>query len=441
MIVSENTVIPSTIVDTVLEKYQINDLGRATIREIVGIVNDIEEASGQSFIRMEMGVPGLPPSEIGTEAEIAALKRGVASKYPMLDGLKELKQESSRFVKAFMDLDISPEACVPTVGSMQGSYANFLVCGHLDPNKDTVLFIDPGFPVQKQQLMVLGYKYETFDVYEYRGQNLEEKLERYLEKGNIAALVYSNPNNPSWICFHEDELEIIGRLSTRYDTVVIEDLAYFAMDFRTDLSKPFEPPYQPSVGHYTSNYVLLISSSKAFSYAGQRTGMMCISDALYNRFYPNLEKRFGLGKYGNVLVNRVLYSLSSGTCHSAQHALAAMFKAASDGNYHFLDDVREYSERARQMKTLFMEQGFEIIYDTDVDTPIADGFYFTLAFPGMTGGELLKALLYFGVSAISLNNTGSHREGIRACVSQTSRERFGELQQRLKAFQKCYQLK
>jgi hypothetical protein len=52
--------------------------------------------------------------------------------------------------------------------------------------------------------------------------------------------------------------------------VVIEDLAYFGMDFRKDISKPGVPPYQPTIAKYTDNYILLISTSKVFSYAGQR---------------------------------------------------------------------------------------------------------------------------------------------------------------------------
>ena len=43
----------------------------------------------------------------------------------------------------------------------------------------------------------------------------------------------------------------IGELATQYDVIVLEDLAYFAMDFRQELSKPFQAPYQPSVAHYT----------------------------------------------------------------------------------------------------------------------------------------------------------------------------------------------
>ncbi|WP_244825775.1 aminotransferase class I/II-fold pyridoxal phosphate-dependent enzyme [Carboxylicivirga linearis] len=429
-----STPISIELVDKILEKYQLEDLNQATIREIVSVVNDIEEESGEKYIRMEMGVPGLKPSTIGTNAEINALQRGVASKYPMLEGIKELKQAASSFVKAFMNLDISPEGCVPTVGSMQASYANFLVTGQLYPEKDTVLFIDPGFPVQKQQLDVLGYKYESFDVYDFRGEALREKLESYFSTGRIASVIYSNPNNPTWICFTDSELRIIGELATKYDVVIIEDLAYFAMDFRKDLSCPFEEPYQASVGRYTDHYVLLISSSKAFSYAGQRTGLMCVSDKLFHRKYDHLQKRFGLPKYGQVLVSRVLYSLSSGTSHSAQYALAAMLKAASDGKFKFLDEVKEYGIRGGWMKELFLSNGFELIYDRDMNEPLADGFYFTVRYGNMSGGELLKELLYYGISAITLGKTGSKQQGLRACVSQTGKERFAELKERLELF-------
>ncbi len=111
-----------------------------------------------------MGVPGLAPEAIGVDAEIQALKNGVASIYPPLDGLPALKQETSRFIKAFIDVDVSPQGCVPVSGSMQGTFASFLTSGQCDPEKNTVLFIDPGFPVQKNQLVTLGMKHKSFDI-------------------------------------------------------------------------------------------------------------------------------------------------------------------------------------------------------------------------------------------------------------------------------------
>ena len=317
---------------------------------------------------------------------------------------------------------------------MQGTYASFLVCGQCTPEKDTILFIDPGFPVQKQQITVMGYRYESFDVYEYRGEKLRDILEQYLSKGNIAAMIYSNPNNPAWFCLTEEELKIIGDMANKYDTIVIEDLAYFAMDFRQDLSKPFQAPYQPSVAHYTDNYVLLISGSKAFSYAGQRIGVSCISNKLYHRSYPGLTKRYGGGTFGTVFIHRVLYALSSGTSHSAQYALAAMLKAANEGQYNFLDEVKIYGERAHRLKEIFLRHGFHLVYDNDLGDPVADGFYFTIGYPGMTSGELAKELMYYGVSAISLITTGSHQEGLRACTSFIQDHQYAQLEERMAIF-------
>ncbi|MCF6167942.1 pyridoxal phosphate-dependent aminotransferase [Lutibacter sp.] len=439
LIKNKLTPINYDIVKAKISTSGIENIGKSSIRELVSLVNTIEEDSGEKFIRMEMGVPGLAPPEIGTNAEITALKNGVASKYPMIDGIAHLKDEISLFVKNFLNIDVDRKGCIPTVGSMQGGFASFLMIHKLNKKKDTVLFIDPGFPVQKQQLDILEQKYETFDVYNYRGEALKEKLESYLIKGNISSIIYSNPNNPSWICFSEKELKIIAELAIKYNIIVIEDLAYFAMDFRKDYSKPGKPPYQPTVANYTDNWILLISSSKTFSYAGQRVGMMVISDQLFNKKYPQLEDKLGNPLFGYNLIYKVLYSLSSGVTHSAQYGLAAMLNAVNNGTFNFVEQVKEYGRRAKVMKKIFTENGFTIVYDKDEDKPLADGFYFTFSYKNMSGDELLERLLYYGISAISLAITGSeHTEGLRACVSQTKPSQFKDLEFRLKQFHKHY---
>ena len=279
----KNTPVDYQTARKIIDGYGLPDFGKATIREVVAISTQLEQETKTEFIHMEMGVPGLKAAQVGVDAEIKALQDGVASIYPNINGTSDVKAEASRFIKAFIDIDIAPEGCVPVTGSMQGTYASFLVCGQCTPEKDTILFIDPGFPVQKQQITVMGYRYESFDVYEYRGEKLRDILEQYLSKGNIAAMIYSNPNNPAWFCLTEEELKIIGDMANKYDTIVIEDLAYFAMDFRKPLGKPFEAPFQATVARYTDNYILQISGSKAFSYAGQRIGVTAISDKLYHR--------------------------------------------------------------------------------------------------------------------------------------------------------------
>ncbi|NQU32245.1 MAG: pyridoxal phosphate-dependent aminotransferase [Bacteroidetes bacterium] len=424
--------------ETVKDKIKLSGLksvGRASIREIKKLVDNIEKATGERYIRMEMGIPGLPPSKIGVQGQIDALKKGVAAKYPDIHGVQILKDEISRFVKLFMNIDVRDEGCLPTVGSMQGSFAAFLMLGRLFKERDTTLFIDPGFPVHKMQHRVLGLKFDSFDVYNYRGEKLREKLESYFKTGKIHSVLYSNPNNPSWICFTEDELKVIGELATKYNVVIMEDLAYFGMDFRKDYSKPGVPPYQPTVARYTDNYILFISSSKVFSYAGERIGMMVISNNLFKSRYENLLEHYPSDEFGYAMVFGTLYPLSSGTSHSAQYALTAMLKAANDGELNFVDEVIDYGRKAKIMKKLFIDNGFEIVYHTDIDEPIADGFYFTFSYPGMHAEELLDELIYYGISAISLLITGSERsEGIRACTSLIQNDQMVDLESRLFRF-------
>lgn len=423
------------LVAQAVRELHIADLSRATIGEVLLVAQYLEKATGIPFIRMDQGSPGLPVNSYGVEAEKAALDRGVGSQYPAAAGVPELKTEASRFVKAFLDVDVSARSCVPTVGSVAGSFGSFIACTQRTPGKDKVLFIDPGFPIQKSQLRVIGADWKEFDIFAYRGDGLRAKLEEMLSEGDVAAIIYSNPNNPSWICLEEEELAVIGELATKYDVVVLEDLAYFCMDYRSDMGHPFQPPYAPTVAKYTDNYILMLSSSKIFSYAGQRMAMICISDRLFDRQFPALADRYrDSGVFGETLIASILYMITSGCTASTQYAYAEMLRLSTEGALNFVEDTREYAVRAEKMKKIFTDNGFHIVYDHDVTQKVGDGFFFTIGYGDMSGGELLTELLYYGVSSISLSTTGSMQNGVRACTSRMKDELYEVLEERMKAF-------
>lgn len=429
--------IAKEVLDDILLQMDLADVSQATIRQSVAVTNEMERISGEKFVHLEIGVPGLRPSHIGVDAQKAALDHNVAAIYPNIAGEKPIKEAASRFIKAFIDADVPAECVIPTVGSMQGCYNLLLECSQMQPERPGVLFIDPGFPAQKSQAKVLGVPSESFDVYDYRAEKLGPKLEEYLKKGNIGAILYSNPNNPSWVCLTDDELRTIGELANRYDVVVLEDFAYLCMDFRTDLSKPFQPPYQVSVSRYTDNYIMMISASKIFSYAGERLGLVCFSPKLYHREYPRLRELYGMGRMGDNYVLTYLYTASSGTSHSAQYAMAAMLNAAVEGKLDFVEDVKEYGRRAAITKEIFERHGFNIVYDRDNDQPISDGFYYTVGYKNMSNKDLITNLLRCGVAAITLNTAGSDQSGIRACVSALSTpDLFDTLDENLGVFEK-----
>lgn len=427
------------VLDTVLKKLEIPDITSATIRQIATVASEVEKEAGEKIIHLELGNPGIPPAVIGVEAECEALRQGCAQYYPNVAGIPQLKENANKFLKAFFNVDVPADCIIPTTGSMQASFTlQFLLKQRL-AEKDTLLMLYPGFPAQRHQAKLLGLKLDSFDIYEHRGKKLEAILEEKMKSGKITAMLYSNPNNPAWTNLTEEELEIIGRLATKYDVIVLEDLAYLGMDFRTDFGKPYEAPYIPTVARYTDNYIMMVSGSKIFSYAGQRIALVCMHPEVFYRHYEALENFYEMPAFGDAYVYGVLYCASSGTAHSAQYALAAMMEAAVEGKLNFVENCSEYGRRAKICKKAFTDNGFHIVYSMDGNEKISDGFFFTAGYGDMTGEELQKDLMLYGISCISLPSTGSEQNGVRLTVSTISDDKtFDALNKRLEAFHKAH---
>ena len=167
--------IKKELVDSLFTEFGEPDITGLSIREVGKLVSQIEEQSGVEFIHMEMGIPGLPASAIAIAAEKEALDKGLATQYPHIEGIPFAKTEIARFAKLFINLDVTPLNCIPTVGGMQGSFAALLAAARTNPEKPYTLFIDPGFPVNKSQLQIIGVPFKHFDILNFRGEKLKEK--------------------------------------------------------------------------------------------------------------------------------------------------------------------------------------------------------------------------------------------------------------------------
>jgi aspartate/methionine/tyrosine aminotransferase len=418
-----------------LKMMDIPNIASATIRQIMALATTLQDDLGEEFVHLEMGNPGLPASSVGIEAECKALRNGCPNQYPNIVGIKPLKEAGSEFIKAFFNIEIPPRCIVPTVGSMQGTFTLFLLLGQRLPGKNTILFLDPGFPAQHNQVKLLGLEARSVDIYDCRGELLEARLEEALADAKVSAIIYSNPNNPAWTNLTDVEFKILARMAEKHDLIILEDNAYLGMDFRKRYGIPYKEPFIPSIANYTDRYILLVSASKIFSYAGQRISMVCMSPAVADRRYEFCEKFYEMPTFIDSYMYGVLYCASSGTAHSAQYAFAAMLRKAVAGELDFVAETREYGRRAAIAKKMFTDNGFHLVYALDGEEPISDGFFFTVGYPGMTGAELQSNLLRYGVSTISLPSTGSKQEGVRVCVSMLNTpEIFNRLNERLKLF-------
>lgn len=413
------------------------DVREASIREMNRLVNAIEDELRVRFIRMEFGIPGLPTSPIAVEAEIEALRdRHVGHVYAPFDGVPELKEEASRFVKLFMDLDVPASCCVPTVGAMEGCFAALALANRMHADRHAVILLQPGFPVNRQQARFLGIETHAIDFYDHRGDALVRAVEERVARGDVCAVLWSSPNNPSWVVLKESELAGLGRVCESHDVLAIEDLAYFGMDLRQDTMNPGVPPFQPTVLRYTQNAIAIVSSSKMFSYAGQRIALAILHPHLAERREPDLTERLGTSLVRHAFVHGIQYPMIASVPESPQYGLLALLKAANAGDRALFAPAREYAKRAKAMKRIFLANGFRLVYDNDLGEPLADGFYFTISYPGFDdGADLIVELLHYGISAITLDATGSCRkEGLRACVSLTGEDLFDTLEERVKAF-------
>ena len=92
------------------------DSGRLAIREVNRLASLLEAETGIKFVRMEFGIPNIPPPPQAAAAEREALEAGAHGTYPPFDGIPQLKRAGVRFLKAFLDLEVGEECVVATCG-------------------------------------------------------------------------------------------------------------------------------------------------------------------------------------------------------------------------------------------------------------------------------------------------------------------------------------
>ncbi len=201
-----------TLIQAVLDETGF-DPANLSIRETNRLVTLIEGQLGVRFVRMEFGIPNLPYDPVAIETAAQAESRGqVSRQYPPFDGIPELKLEASRFIRNFLNLAIPPECCIPTVGAMQGGFISQAIAGNRKAGHDTILFLAPAFPVSRLQTNLLGLRYDSVELADHRGDDLIRAVEHKMKTGKIGGLLYSSPNNPSWVVLKDEELRGLGQL-------------------------------------------------------------------------------------------------------------------------------------------------------------------------------------------------------------------------------------
>jgi aspartate/methionine/tyrosine aminotransferase len=407
------------------------DFEQLDIQDFWKQIGLLEKKLGVRYVRMDFGIPGLPPPAAALRAQADALSEGKAvCEYPPSEGVVELKEEVAKFLLLVFGLQLDPNCCLPTCGATQAAFLAQAIAGRRYKDRNRILHLEPGYPPIKAQTRLLGLESCGIDLFSCREKRLIDAIQLNARDGRLAAISWSNPNNPTSITLSADELRGIAAVCEKNDVIAIEDAAYLGM-------VTGEPATSVTamncIANYTDNFFLLLSASKMFSYAGERIGVLASSSSLMGRSYDALEELFSC-KRVDLAVKRTLFNLTAGAPHTAQYAVAGILKAINDGKYDLVQNLSEYGRRAKAVKSILLRNGFHTIYKSSCDES-EHGFYLTFGFPGLTAAQLLKELLYHGITALPLSAFGScSKDGLRACVGLLEPRFFPLLERGIQEF-------
>ncbi|MFH1276541.1 MAG: aminotransferase class I/II-fold pyridoxal phosphate-dependent enzyme [Candidatus Woesearchaeota archaeon] len=294
----------------------------------------------------------------------------------------------------------------------------------------------------KLQCELRGVGYVSIDV---SNENWLSQVRTECETGEIAGILYSNPNNPTGQVYGDQILSQLAQICIENDVVAIEDLAYLLMNYSEDQTIPGEEPFAPTITKFMKDegqYILLFSLSKLFSYAGEGVGVAKVSKSLAERSIDDLglpiAQAAGAHNFGELFPIGVYAATARGASHSAQIAAAETFRLASSGELrdYIIEVKREYGMRIQRAVEMFERSGFELAYEIPrSEQGMGAAMYFTVEHPHYQhGGELLKDLLCFGIGVSPVAPCGGKKNSLRFSISDVDSNALDLLDRRLGNF-------
>ena len=400
------------------------------IEEYLTTVNDIERRTGIEFVRLDFGIPGLAPLAPCVAGHTEPLHEGaIPQQYPPAAGVEQLRAACAAFVSRRTGVSCTKSNVFVTCGGTQALYVAQAIAASMHPKRRAVVFLTPTYPPMFSQARLLGLEVHQVELDGLCGSRLLSMIESLFASGDVTSICWASPNNPTWSVRTDEELKGIASLCARYDVIPIEDLTYLGMNGPG--GGPI--PKFPSVARYADRSFSVLSASKMLSYAGERVGFLIGNEGLLSASSSSLARMSGLESVSRTCSSMV-FNLTGGAPHSAQFGVARALDAINQGKIDLERVLSVYAERARSLKNLLLKNGFYLIY-ADEASRDANGFYVCFGYPGLSGQQLLRRLLIYGVTVLPLALFGSERsDGVRACVGRLDERAMAMLAKRITGF-------
>lgn len=220
---------------------------------------------GDDVIDLGMGNPIDPAPEAVTEKLAAVARDPKIHRYPVADGLRNLRREIAKAYDRDYGVALDSDAeVIVTIGSKEGlSHLSLALIG---PG-DTVLVPAPAFPVHIYAAIIAGGSVIRLSLAddEIFLKRIADMCENVFPRPKLLILNY--PHNPTAALGSLDLYRGIVGLAKKYGFMVIHDFAYAKIAF-----DGYEPPSFLQIPGARAVGVEFGSFSKTFNMAGWRLG-------------------------------------------------------------------------------------------------------------------------------------------------------------------------
>jgi succinyldiaminopimelate transaminase len=226
---------------------------------------------GVELIDFGVGDPRERTPAIIREALLASVDE--TSKYPLAQGLPELRDAIAAWVRRRFGVRLDPERqVIPTLGSKEAIFSLAQVVVDRDGGRDLVAFTEPGYPVPERGARFAGAEPVALPLLE-ENDFLPDlgALEGLWDR--LAILWVNYPNNPTGATASSAFFDELAARAREHDFVLASDEAYTELWFD-------EPPGSALQVRSLRNVLVFNSLSKRSSMTGYRSGFAAGDDRL-----------------------------------------------------------------------------------------------------------------------------------------------------------------
>lgn len=259
--------------------------------EISGIRKFFNKVSQyENVISLTLGQPDFKVPKVIKAAMIKAINEDKTTYTPNA-GIKELREEISKYLNTLKINYNSDEVCV-TVGGSEGLYAAFAAV--INP-KNKVLIPSIAYPAYESCVNLLGGTVLNFKLDEKFNIDMEN-LKRIVREEKPKVLVLSYPSNPTGAVLTEKLRDELYTLIKENDILVITDEIYSSICFN-------EKYYSIASYEDIKEKIIFVGGfSKMFSMTGLRIGYVCacksILDSIIKVHQYNVSCATSISQYG-----------------------------------------------------------------------------------------------------------------------------------------------